>query len=221
MSTTDAAARRLRIVVADDHVLLRQGLKVLIEAQPDLSVVDQADGGDDAVRRTMVLQPDVVVMDVSMPDGDGVSATERIRRECPAVRVVGLSRHTDPGYARRLFDAGASGYVVKKASVSELVAAIRVAAAGGIYLDSVMTPLFKDRAFGTTHAGREADRLTAREVQVLREIARGRSNREIAGSLNLSIKTVEYHRARSSAKLQLRSRADIVKYAIVQGWLED
>jgi DNA-binding NarL/FixJ family response regulator len=214
--------QRVRIVVADDHLLLRQGLKVLIEAEPDLSVVDEADGGDDAVRRTIAQQPDVVVMDVSMADGDGISATERIRRECPAVRVVGLSRHTDPGYARRFFDAGASGYVVKKSSVAELVAAIRVASAGGTYVDSVMTPLLRARPFGTSAAAdREPDRLTAREAQVLREIARGRSNRDIAASLAISVKTVEYHKARSSAKLQLRSRADIVKYAIVHGWLDE
>ena len=211
---------RIRILIADDHLLLRQGLQVLIETEPDMVVVGQADSGKSIVGLTLAEQPDVVVMDVSMPGGDGIEATAHILRDCPTVRVVGLSRHSDPGYARRLFEAGAVGYVVKKTSVAELVKAIRVVFAGGIYVDTVMKPLLKDRPFGVAHA-RKPGALTDRETDVLRQIARGLSNKEIALDLKISVKTVEYHKARCSAKLNLTSRADIVKYAISQRWLEE
>jgi len=183
-------------------------------------VVGQADSGKSIVRLTLAEQPDVVVMDVSMPGGDGIEATAQILRDCPTVRVVGLSRHSDPGYARRLFEAGAVGYVVKKTSVVELVKAIRVVFAGGIYVDTVMKPLLKDRPFGVPNV-RQPGALTDRETDVLRQIARGLSNKEIALDLKISVKTVEYHKARCSAKLHLSSRADIVKYAISQRWLEE
>jgi len=211
---------RIRIIIADDHLLLRQGLQVLIETEPDMVVVGQAESGESIVRLTVAEQPDVVVMDVSMPGGDGIGATARILRDCPTVRVVGLSRHSDPGYARRLFEAGAVGYVVKKTSVVELVKAIRVVFAGGIYVDTVMKPLLKDRPFGVANV-RQPGALTDRETDVLRQIARGLSNNEIALDLKNSVKTVEYHKARCSAKLHLSSRADIVKYAISQRWLEE
>ena len=211
---------RIRILIADDHLLLRQGLQVLIETEPDMVVVGQADSGKSIVRLTLAEQPDVVVMDVSMPGGDGIEATAHILRDCPTVRVVGLSRHSDPGYARRLFEAGAVGYVVKKTSVVELVKAIRVVFAGGIYVDAVMKPLLKDRPYGVANA-RQPGALTDRETDVLRQIARGLSNKEIALDLKISVKTVEYHKARCSAKLHLSSRADIVKYAISQRWLEE
>jgi len=211
---------RIRIIIADDHLLLRQGLQVLIETEPDMVVVGQAESGESIVRLTVAEQPDVVVMDVSMPGGDGIGATARILRDCPTVRVVGLSRHSDPGYARRLFEAGAVGYVVKKTSVVELVKAIRVVFAGGIYVDTVMKPLLKDRPFGVANV-RQPGALTDRETDVLRQIARGLSNKEIALDLKISVKTVEYHKARCSAKLHLSSRADIVKYAISQRWLEE
>jgi len=211
---------RIRIIIADDHLLLRQGLQVLIETEPDMVVVGQAESGESIVRLTVAEQPDVVVMDVSMPGGDGIGATARILRDCPTVRVVGLSRHSDPGYARRLFEAGAVGYVVKKTSVVELVKAIRVVFAGGIYVDTVMKPLLKDRPFGVASV-RQPGALTDRETDVLRQIARGLSNKEIALDLKISVKTVEYHKARCSAKLHLSSRADIVKYAISQRWLEE
>ena len=132
---SNAAPPRIRIIIADDHLLLRQGLQVLIEAEPDMVVIDQADSGTSVVRLAVAQKPDVVVMDVSMPGGGGIEATAHILRDCPTVRVVGLSRHSDPGYAQRLFEAGAVGYVVKKTSVVELVKAIRVVFAGGIYVD--------------------------------------------------------------------------------------
>ena len=211
----------IRVLLADDHVLLREGLQLLIDGEPDLEVVDQAGSGREAVERACALKPDVVVMDVSMPDGNGIESAERIKRECPSVRIVGLSRYADPGYVRRLFKAGATGYVVKRTSAAELVQAIRVVASGGTYLDAVVTPLVADARPGGPAAQEPRDALTERESEVLRWIARGSSNKDIAAELNISVKTVEYHKARSSAKLNLRSRADIVRYAISQGWMEE
>lgn len=213
----------IRVLLADDHALLREGLRLLIDAEPDMTVIGQTDNGLQACALAHTTSPDVVVMDLSMPDGPGIEATVRLRQECPTVRVVGLSRHTGPGYVRSLFAAGATGYVVKRSSASELVRAVRVVAAGGTYLDAVVTPLLAHDAEGreVSHAGWTEATLSGREQEVLQQIARGRSNKDIAAGLGISVKTVEYHKARSTAKLGLRSRADIVRYAISQRWMEE
>jgi DNA-binding NarL/FixJ family response regulator len=213
--------RVIRVVLADDHVLLRQGLQSLLDAEPDLEVVGQASSGDEAMACACTLLPDVVVMDVSMPGGDGIRATAKIRSECPAVRVLGLSRHLDPGYVRRLLSAGASGYVVKRATAVELVQAVRAVAAGATYIDAAVATPLADNTPDALRGDIGGTPLTARETEVLRLIARGRSNRDIAATLSISIKTVEYHKARCAAKLGLRGRADIVRYAIRQGWMEE
>ena len=212
---------RIRVVLADDHVLLRQGLKTLIDATPDLEVVGEAGSGAEAAVRAASLVPDVVVMDVSMPDGNGIRATAQIRNECPSVRVLGLSRHLDPGYVRRLLQAGASGYVVKRTTAVELMKAIRAVAAGETFLDEAVVPLMAERRRDHLRGAVGGMELSPREAEVLRLIARGRSNKDIAQALDISVKTVEYHKARCADKLGLQSRADIVRYAITQGWLEE
>lgn len=216
-----APDRAVRILIADDHAVLRAGLRMLLSAEPDMIVVSEAAGGREAVTMAQMFTPDVVVMDVSMTEGTGIEATEQIRRELPDVRVVALSRHADPAYARRMLEAGATGYVVKKTSATALIDAIRTVAQGGTYLDAATTSSAVTGALsqGSGHRVRIAE-LTKREAEVLREVARGRSNREIAQQLGLSIKTIESHKARSCSKLNLRSRADIVKYAIRERWLE-
>jgi DNA-binding NarL/FixJ family response regulator len=219
--TAHRPTRVIRVVLADDHVLVRQGLQSLLDAEPDLEVVGQADGGDDAMACACTLLPDVVVMDVSMPNGDGIRATAKIRSTCPAVRVLGLSRHLDPGYVRRFLSAGASGYIVKRASAMELLRAVRAVAAGETYLDAAVMPVSADDHRSALRGEIGGTPLTVRETEVLRLIARGRSNRDIAAALTISVKTVEYHRARCAAKLGLRGRADIVRYAITQGWMEE
>ncbi len=215
------ATRAIRVLLADDHVLLRQGLKTLLDVEPDIEVVGQAGSGDEVLTRASELKPDIVLMDVSMPSGGGIRATSQIRREHPEVRVLGLSRHLDPGYVRRLLDAGASGYVVKRASAAELLNAIRSVSAGGRYVDPSLAPLLDQTRQQALRGAVVRSTLTARETEVLRLIARGRSNRDIGAALNISIKTVEYHKARCADKLDLRSRADIVRYAISQGWMEE
>lgn len=213
----------LRILLADDHAVLRDGLTMLIEAQPDMDVVAQARGGREATRLCESLSPDIVVLDVSMPDMDGAEAAEHIRTHCPRARVVALTRHADQGYLRRLLRAGAAGYVLKRTAADALIGAIRTVAGGGTYIDPSLIGGLVSRTVGTpVDTGEPARRrieLTEREEQVLRLIAWGQSNKEVAGKLGLSVKTVESYKATALQKLQLRSRTDILRYALAQRWL--
>ncbi len=211
-----------RIFLADDHAVVREGLKALINAQPGMTVVGEAADGLLACEQVAVLRPDVVVMDVSMPGLTGPQATARMKLECPAVRVLALTVHEDKGYIRQLLAAGAAGYVLKRAAPEELVHAIRVVAAGKVYLDpdmagKVVGGFVRQPANGVTPGGE----LSEREAEVVRQTAAGYSNKEIAASLELSIKTVETYRARAMEKLGLQSRSGLVRYAVQQGWLQD
>jgi DNA-binding NarL/FixJ family response regulator len=214
---------KLRILLADDHAVLREGLRLLVNAERDMSVVGEAGGGREAVRQTKERRPDIVVMDISMPDLDGVAATEQIRQVNPQVRVLVLTRHGDQGYLRRLLRAGASGYVIKKTAADELINAIRVVAAGGTYLDPSLAGDLVESLVGQSAAATVTPRgeLTRREVEVLHLIAWGQSNKEVAAQLGIGVKTVEYHKANATKKLRLRSRTDIVRYALAQGWLQE
>jgi len=215
---------KLRVFLADDHVVLLDGLKMLINSQSDMEVVGQAGGGREAVRRVKDCQPDVVVIDVSMPDLGGAEATEQILKVRPQVRVLALTRHSDQGYLRRLLSAGATGYVLKKTAADELISAIRIVASGRTYIDPTLAGTFMENLLGratSAQTERPLGELTEREEEVLRLIAWGLSNKEIASQLGVSVKTVEYHKARSTEKLQLRSRTDILRYALAQGWLQE
>jgi two-component system, NarL family, response regulator NreC len=215
---------KLRIVLADDHVVVRVGLELLINVQADMEVVGHADDGREAVRLAQERQPDVVVMDVSMPDLGGAEATAEIRRKSPQVRVLALTRHAEHGYLRRLMQAGAAGYILKKTAADELITAIRVIAAGGSYvdpqLDGKLVETVAERS-AATDTDRQRGQLTQREAEVLRLLAWGRSNKEIAVELSISVKTVEFHKANAVDKLGLRSRTDILRYAIAHDWLEE
>lgn len=214
---------KLRIFLADDHMVVREGLKSLVNAQPDMHVVGEAADGDAAWRAASELCPDVVVMDVSMPDMSGAEATERLRRECPQVRVLALTVYEDRGYVRQMLDAGASGYVLKRAVTDELVRAIRTVAAGGSYVDPTLAGGLVNSYFNqeTSEGRAPAGELSEREAQVLRLIAWGYSNKEIGWKLNISVKTVDTYKLRLMEKLSLRSRTDIVRYALKQGLLQE
>jgi DNA-binding NarL/FixJ family response regulator len=211
----------LRVVLADDHPVVLEGLRLLLDAQPDLEVVGRASDGEAAVRQARELLPDVLVMDVSMPVLGGAEATEIVRRECPDVRVLALTVHEERAYLTRLLRAGASGYVLKRAAPEELVRAVRTVAAGGFYVDPSLSDLvvrgYLGGQSGHHHTPREA--LSDREREVAVYIARGYSNKEIAGELELSVKTVETYKTRLMEKLGLHSRVEIVRFAAEQGWI--
>jgi DNA-binding NarL/FixJ family response regulator len=214
-------AAKCRVLLADDHVTMRQGLKLLIDSEPDMQVVADVSDGGAAVRQAQALQPDVVVMDISMPGVNGLAATRLLKQQYPKVSIVALTRHGDDAYVQELLRAGVSGYVLKQSAPAELLQAIRAAAAGGQYLDSTLTARVTALAVGRADkANRPAPTLTDREADVLRLIACGYSNKEIAGELSLSVKTIEAHKANAMRKLGLSGRIAIVKYAVLQGWLD-
>lgn len=215
---------KIRILLADDHETVREGLKAILAAQPDLEVVAEAADGETAVERTRALHPDIVVMDVSMPVLNGLKATEAIRQSCPETRVLVLTRHADEAYLQQLLRAGASGYVLKQSRASELLAAVRALASGTKYLDPAVTQKMIDsfsRQGGPPGSQGPEPTLSAREEEVLRLVAWGYSNKEIAARLELSVKTVETHRANAAQKLGLRNRLDVVRLALLRGWLQD
>jgi DNA-binding NarL/FixJ family response regulator len=211
----------LRVLLADDHVTVRHGLRLLIDGEPDMTVVGEASDGAAAVQLALKCQPDVVVMDVSMPGVNGLVATRLLKKTLPAVAVVTLTRHTDDAYLQELLRAGAAAYVLQQSPPSELLPAIRATAtAAGKYIDSSLMPRMTARFVGEKSGG-AAVHVSEREAEVLRLIACGHSNKEIASQLDLSVKTVEAHKANAMRKLDLTGRIDIVKYAILQGWLRD
>ena len=212
---------KLRVLLADDHAVVREGLRSLINAQPDLEVIGEACDGLSAQRMAEELRPDVVVMDVSMPGQTGDEATERLKRDVPDVKVLALTVFEDKGHLRKLLKAGVSGYILKLATGEELIRALRVVAAGGVYLD----PVLAGKVVGEfVNEGAESDQgeevhLTDRESQVMLRVAQGFSNKEIAAQLDISVKTVETHKLRSMEKLGLQSRAEVVQFALRRGWL--
>ncbi|HEU4594249.1 MAG TPA: response regulator transcription factor [Pyrinomonadaceae bacterium] len=214
---------KLRVMLAEDHETVREGLKLLVNAQDDMEVVGEAGDGLEAVARARALLPDVLVMDISMPRLNGLKATERLKEVCPQLKVLTLSRHADDGYIQQLLRAGASGYVLKQSASSELLHAIRAVAAGGKYLDPKLAAKVMDTYSGRAAAlrGEPKSSLSDRETEVLRHIALGYSNKEIAARLSLSVKTIEVHKANAMRKLNLTSRIDLVRYAMFQGWLQD
>jgi DNA-binding NarL/FixJ family response regulator len=216
-------ASKLRILLADDHNIIRAGLRTLIDGYDDMEVVAEVADGEAACLRAAELHPDVVVMDVSMPGTGGAAATERIRRDHPEIKVLALTVHEDRGHLEQLLRAGASGYLPKRAAADDLIQAIRAVARGGAYLDRSLTDKVVGRLVTRpTPAGSPPHgALSDREEEVLRLIARGFTNREIAAQLDISIKTVETHKARAMEKLGLRGRYGLVEYAIAQGWLSD
>ncbi|MGE3179790.1 MAG: response regulator [Vicinamibacterales bacterium] len=212
----------IRIVLADDHVTVRHGLKLLLDSQPDMTVVAEAADGESAIAHARDAAPDVIVMDISMPGMNGLVATRILKQEHASAAIVTLTRHADDAYLEELLRAGASGYVLKQSPPSELIQAVRAVAAGHRYVDSSlterMTARFLDREGRRASA---AGTPTERELDVLRLLAAGYSNKEIAAQLSLSVKTIEAHRANGMRKLGLTGRIDLVKYAVLQGWLSN
>jgi len=222
MSTAKPATTKTRILLAEDHITVREGIKLLVDKQPDMEVVGEVGDGEAALVEAQRLRPDLVVMDISMPEVNGLLATKRLRRICPDVKILTLTRHTDDGYLQQLIKAGVNGYVLKQSAPTELINAIRAVSEGKSYVDPALT----NKVLGG-YAGRSASLrgesptdLTDRETEILRLIAWGYSNKEIAAQLEISVKTVEAHKTNTMRKLGMSSRIDIVRYAILQGWLQ-
>lgn len=214
------AAKRIRILLADDHAILRAGLRALLATENDLEVVGEASDGAEAIRLTQALRPDVVVMDIGMPGVSGIDATAHIKRELPHTKVLILSTHDDQGYLRQVLRAGASGYVLKRAADTDLLAGIRAAARGEVFLDPAMAKALVEEVIEPRPATMEIP-LSDRERDVLRLIARGHTNQQVADRLCISPKSVETYKARLQEKLGLKGRAELVRYALRHGLLKE
>ena len=215
------SAKKVRVLVAEDHATVREGMRLLIEKEPDLEVVGLAADGREALRLARQLQPDVALMDISMPGMDGLQATRALQESCPGVKVLALTRHHDYGFLTEMLRAGACGYVLKQSPADDLISAVRAVASGRRYLEPSVTGKVVSGYVGARAEGEAGAKepVSEREEEVLRLIARGYSNKEIAAQLSISVKTVETYKARLMEKLGLRGRVDIVRYASEQGWL--
>lgn len=210
--------KKTRILLADDHRMVRQGFRLILQAQDDMEVVGETGNGREAVEMSKTLRPDVVVMDVTMPELNGIEATRRIREAEPLVRVLALSVHRDGVYVREILRAGAEGYILKESADSELIAAVRAVAQGNSYLSpEVAGAVLKDYR---KHATNPLDLLSSREREILQQIAEGKTNKEIATLLNLSVYTVDGHRTRIMEKLGLHSVGELVRFAVRNGLVE-
>jgi two-component system response regulator NreC len=210
-----------RILIADDHGVLRAGLRALLNAEPGLVVVGEAADGQAALRLAGEMHPDVVVMDISMPGVDGIEVTRQLKKDLPNVRVLILTVHEDESLLRAAIRAGAAGYIVKRAVESELISAIHAACRGELYVHPSMTrALLHDLQPAFISEDVSVELLTPREIEVLRLVAKGYTNRQIAEELTISVRTVESHRANLMDKLNLRSRVELVRYATKHRLLE-
>lgn len=208
--------RKIRVLIVDDHTILRAGIRVLLELYPDLQVVGEAEDGETALLRCRELQPDVVLMDIGMPGMGGLAATRQIVESCPRSRVLILTQHENKEYILPALKMGAAGYILKRAADTELVAAIRAVAAGKNYLDPNVTGMVIEnlRHRSESDTGDPYEALSDREREVLLLLAQGRTLKEIGEMLHLSPKTVDFHRANIMEKLGLKSRTELVQYAL-------
>jgi DNA-binding NarL/FixJ family response regulator len=210
---------KTRILIADDHAIVRDGVKALLSLADDLEVVGEAAGGQEAIDLAVKLEPDLILMDVAMPGLGGLEATLEVRKRVPRARIIVLSQYGEPEYVRRFLKAGVSGYVLKKAAGAELISAIRAVLRGGLVLDPAVAreALTETGAPASADAPDEYETLTDREKQVLKLVAEGRSNKEVAELLNISVKTAMSHREHLMVKLHLHNRTELIRFALRHG----
>lgn len=210
--------KRIRILLADDHAVVRQGFKMILGAQPDMEIVGEAGNGHEAIELADQLKPDVIVMDVAMPELNGIEATRRIGESAPHARVLALSMHKDSVYVREVLRAGARGYLLKDSVAGDLVSAVRSVARGEGYLSPGVSDAVLDDY--RKHVTNPIDLLSSREREVLQMLAEGKTNKEIATVLNLSVYTIDAHRGRIMEKLNLHSINELVRFAVRNGLID-
>lgn len=215
---------KIKVLIAEDHGTVRDGIKMIVNSQEDMEIVGEACDGREAVELARKLMPDIVLMDVSMPNLNGLKAAAMLKRIAPDIKILTLTRHTDDAYLQELLLAGVAGYALKQSLSDELIRAIRVIHAGGNYLDPAIT----GKVFNSYYTRQNALRgetggqaLTLRESETLRYIALGYSNQEIADKSDISVKTVEAHKSNAMKKLNISNRREIISYAILQGWMQE
>ena len=215
---------KIRVLIADDHTILCQGLRVLLEAEPDIAVVAEADTGQEAVQLAKKHSPDVIIMDVAMPTLNGVEATRQIVKSVPGAKVLALSSYGDDEYVLKMTELGVAGYLLKQTVAAELIKAIREVRKGNAYFSPVISKRLlehcREALSGTRPVQERHDQLTSREAEVLQLIAEGRANKQIAGELGISIKTVEKHRQQLMNKLNIHDIAGLTRYAMSKGVIE-
>jgi two-component system response regulator NreC len=218
-----ARTQKIRVMIADDHAILRAGLRMLVNAQADMEVVSEAPDGGNALQTARETKPDVALLDLTMPRVGGMKALENMAKECPETHVLILTMHDDPAYLRSALAAGASGYLLKRAVDAELLAAIRAVHRGGIFVDPRLASFLvqdvlakRNRGSGS---GRPVNILSRRELQVLRLVARGYTSAQIAKQIFVGVKTIETYRARFAEKLGLRKRSEVIRFAVQMGLL--
>jgi len=210
----------VRILLVDDHPVVLAGVKALVVADPNLEVVGEAVDGSAALRLATTLEPDIVVLDISLPDLNGVQVARRLRDECPNCRILMLTVHEDRGYLRQLLEIGISGYLLKRSATTELGRAIAAVAAGGLYLDPAVAGMaIEASAPDRPESEAGAAELSAREIEVLKLAASGHSNKSAAAILGIGVKSAESYKARAMDKLGFRSRVELVRFALNMGWL--
>jgi DNA-binding NarL/FixJ family response regulator len=214
--------KKVRVLIADDHKIIYDGLFALINTQPDMEVIGGVQDGEAVLQHVAALRPNIVVVDISMPGLNGIKITERITREHPSSKVVALTAYEERGYVTQMLRAGASGYVLKLAAADELIKAIRVVSRGGMYLQpATASDVIRNHYRRPIDPSSARGRLTDREIEVLRLVVHGYVNKEIAAQLDISVKTVEAHKSNAIEKLGVQSRAELVRYGLSQGWLQD
>lgn len=211
----------IRVLIADDHAIVRTGLRALIRSEPSMELVGEATGGYETIELVEKAQPNVLVLDLSMPDLDGIAVTKRIAPQFPDLRILILTLHEDEALLRAALKAGASGYILKRAAEAELVSAIHTILRGDLYVDpSMVRVLLKDEVAPVVTTSKSTEALTPREIEVLKLIVQGYTNRQIGEELSISVRTAESHRANLSEKLGLHSRVELVRYTREHGLIE-